>query len=148
MRFRTTVLLGGKTATGVEVPAEVVAALGAGRRPPVRVSIGGHTYRSTVAFMGGKFMLPISAENRAGAGVAAGDEVEVDLEPDTEKREVEVPADLAAALAGDAGAAQAFDRLAYSHRLRHVLAVEGAKTPPTRERRIAGVLTALRGPAS
>jgi antitoxin component of MazEF toxin-antitoxin module len=82
MRFRTTVELGGRTATGMRVPPEVVEALGAGKKPPVRVTIGGHTYRSTVATRGGVYLLPISAENRAGAGVAAGDEVEVDVELD------------------------------------------------------------------
>lgn len=147
MRFRTTVLLGGKTATGVEVPPEVVAALGPTRRPPVHVTIGGHTYRSTVAVMGGVFMLPISAENRALAGVAAGDEVDVDLVPDTEPRVVGEPPDLAAALDADPRARRAFDALSASGRRRHVLAVEGAKTPATRERRVAGVLTALGPPA-
>lgn len=83
MRFRATIQLNGKTATGIPVPAEVVASLGPSKRPAVRVTIGGHTYRSTVASMGGEFMLPISSENRMSAGVAAGDEVNVDLERDT-----------------------------------------------------------------
>ena len=89
--FRGTLLLGGKTATGIEVPEEVVESLGSGKRPAVRVTIRGHSYRSTIAVMGGKFMLPISAENRAGAGVEAGDVVDVELELDTEPREVNVP---------------------------------------------------------
>jgi hypothetical protein len=144
MRFRTTVELGGRTATGLEVPAAVVEALGAGRRPPVRVTIGGHTYRSTVAVMGGRYLLPLSAENRTAAGVAAGDEVEVAVELDTEPREVPVPADLTAALAGDDGARAAFERLSYSHRRRHVLAIEEAKTPETRMRRIARTVDGLR----
>jgi hypothetical protein len=144
MRFATTVEAGGKTATGLPVPAEVVEALAAGKRPAVRVTIGGHTYRSTVAPRGGRFLVPLSAENRTAARVTAGDEVEVDLEVDTEPREVTVPADLAAALAGDEPARQAFERLAYSHRLRHVLAVEAAKAPETRRRRIDKTLEALR----
>ncbi len=147
MRFRTTVLLGGKTATGVEVPAEVVAALGPTKRPAVHVTIGGHTYRSTVAVMGGVFMLPISAEHRVLAGVAAGDEVDVDLEPDTEPRVVDVPPDLATALDTEPAARRAFDALSPGGQRRHVLAVEGAKTPATRERRVAAVLSAL-GPAA
>ncbi len=142
MRFRTTVVLGGKTATGIEVPPEVVAALGPAKRPAVRVTIGGHTYRSTVAVMGGR-SLPISAGRRAVAGVAAGDEVDVDLEVDLEPRTVDVPADLAAALDADPAARRRFDSLAYSHQLRHVLAVDGAKTPQTRGRRVAGALAAL-----
>jgi hypothetical protein len=126
------------------VPAEVVDALGSGKRPAVRVTIGPHTYRSTVAPRGGVFLIPLSAENRAAAGVAAGDEVEVSVELDTEPREVAVPADLAAALADDGVARSAFDRLPYSHRLRHVLAVEGAKAPETRRRRVEKALDMLR----
>ena len=137
MRFRTTVELGGRTATGMRVPPEVVDGLGAGKKPAVLVTIGSHTYRSTIASRGGVYLLPLSAENRAGAGVAAGDEVEVAVELDTEPREVAVPADLAAALADDDAARTAFERLPYSHQLRHVLAIEGAKTAETRSRRIA-----------
>jgi hypothetical protein len=144
VRFRTTVELGGKTATGLEVPAEVVDALGAGKKPPVRVTIGGHTYRSTVAVRGGRYLLPLSAENRGAAGVAAGDGVDVDLELDTEPREVAVPADLTAALDGDDAARQAFRALPYSHRLRHVLAIEEARTPETRQRRVTKALEMLR----
>ena len=77
MRFHSVVQLGGKTATGIPVPEEVVASLGSSRRPPVRVTINGHTYRSTIAVMGGVFMVGISAENRKSAGVAGGDEVDV-----------------------------------------------------------------------
>jgi hypothetical protein len=144
MRFRSTVMLGGKTATGIPVPAEVVAALGMRKQPPVRVTIGGHTYRSTVASRGGQFMLPISAENRASAGVAAGDEVDIEVELDTEPREVTVPADLSEALDRDADAKRAFDGMSYSHQLRHVLAIEDAKTPETRQRRIAKAIEMLR----
>ena len=136
MRFRTTVELGGKTATGIEVPADVVERLGAGKRPAVSVTINGFTYRSTVATMGGRHMLPLSAANRAGANVAAGDEVDVDVELDTAPREVMVPADFADALDREPDARQAFEKLAYSHKLRHVLAINEAKAPETRQRRI------------
>jgi hypothetical protein len=144
MRYWTTVELGGRTATGMRVPPEVVEALGAGKKPPVRVTIGGHTYRSTVATRGGVYLLPLSAENRAGAGVAAGDEVEVDVELDGAPREVTVPPDLADALAGDAAARAAFEALPYSHRQRHVLAIDAAKAPETRARRIDKTLAMLR----
>ncbi|MFN8533403.1 MAG: YdeI/OmpD-associated family protein [Dehalococcoidia bacterium] len=144
MQFRSTVLLGGKTATGIAVPPEIVAALGAGQRPAVRVTINGYTYRSTVAPRDGLFMLPLSAEHRAGAGIAAGDDVVVDLELDTAPREVSVPADFQAALDGDEDAARRFTALAYSHRLRHVLAIEGAKSVETRQRRIAKAVETLR----
>jgi bifunctional DNA-binding transcriptional regulator/antitoxin component of YhaV-PrlF toxin-antitoxin module len=145
MRFRSTVELGGRTATGIEVPADVVAELG-GRRPPVRVTINGHTYRSTVATRGGRFLLPVSAEVRTAAGIAAGDEVDVDVEPDTEPRAVEVPDDLAAALAGVPAARAAFDELSYSNQRRHVLSVEGAKAAETRARRVAKVVAELTPP--
>ncbi|GAA3571697.1 hypothetical protein GCM10022419_060720 [Nonomuraea rosea] len=143
MRFRSTIELGGKTATGFEVPAEVVEALGSGKRPAVTVTIGAHTYRSTVASMGGRFMLPLSAENRQGAGVAAGDEVEVAVELDTAPREVEVPADLAAALDLVPEAKTFFESLSYSRKLRWVLQVEAAKKPETRQRRVADTVAKL-----
>ena len=145
MRFRTTLELHGKTATGIEVPDDVVAALDAGKRPAVRVTVNGHTWRSTVAVMGGRNLVGVSAENRAAAGVSAGDVLDVELVLDTEKREVEVPADLAAALAAAPDAAAAFAELSYSNKSRHVLSVEGAKTDETRARRIAKAVSDLGG---
>jgi hypothetical protein len=142
--FRATIQLGGKTATGIEVPDDVVAALGSSRRPAVRATIAGYTYRTSVASMRGRFMLPISAAVREAAGVAAGDEVDVELELDTEPRVVEVPPDFAEALSRDAEAGPAFEGLAYSHKQRHVLAIEGAKTHETRQRRIAKAVESLR----
>lgn len=144
MRFRAVIQLSGKTATGIEVPPEVMASLGTGKRPPVRVTIAGHTYRSTVGSVGGKAMLPVSADNRAAAGVAAGSEVDVDIALDTEPREVSLPPDFAAALSGDEAAQQAFGRLSYSQQQRHVLSITSAKAAETRERRIATALAALR----
>lgn len=143
MRFRATVLLGGKTATGIPVPAHVVEGLGAGKRPPVRVTVGAHSYRSSVAVMGGQFLLPLSAQNRASAGVAAGDEVDVDIELDDDPREVVVPPDFAAALEADEAARRSFEGLSYSNKSGHVLAIEGAKTPETRQRRIAKAVRLL-----
>jgi hypothetical protein len=143
MRFRTTIELGGKTATGFRIPEDVVAELGSGKRPAVRVTIGGHYYRTTVAPMGGAFMIPLSAENRAGAGVAAGDEVDVAVELDTEPRVVTVPPDFAEALDRQPDARRAFDALSYSNQRRHVLSIEGAKTDETRQRRIGKAVDAL-----
>lgn len=143
MRFSTTIRLEGKTATGFQVPPEVVEALGQGKRPPVRVTIGGYTYRSTVAPFGQVFMLPLAAEHREAAGVAAGDKVEVDVELDTEPREVAVPADFAAALDADPEARRFFDGLSYSNRRRFVLSIEDARTEETRRRRIAGAVERL-----
>ena len=144
MRFRTTLELAGKTATGFRVPAEIVAALGTSKRPPVRVTINSHTYRNTVAVYGGVFMLGVSAENREAAGVQAGDELDVDIELDTAPREVNIPPDFADALDADADARRAFDRLSYSHKQQHILAIEQAKTAETRQRRIAKAITGLR----
>ncbi len=144
MEFSTEVELGGKTATGFEVPAGVVQSLGSHKRPPVRVTINGYSYRSTVAVMGGRFMLPLSAENRTGAGVAAGDRVTVNIELDHEPREIVVPPDLLVALNADAVAGKRFAELSYSRRKEHALSVEGAKTPETRKRRIEKCLSLLR----
>ncbi len=135
--FRAVVQLAGKTATGVQVPVEVVAALGSGKQPLVRVTINGHVYRSKVAVRGGEYKLPISAANREAAGVGAGEEIEVLLALDTEPRELLVPEDLAAALDARPEAGRFFDGLSYSQRQWYVLGIEDAKTEATRQRRIA-----------
>ena len=144
MRYRTTVELFTKTGTGLRVPREVVTDLGRGKRPPVRVTIGGHTYRSTVAVYGDEFFLPLNAGNRERAGVAAGDEVDVEVELDTAPREVTVPPDLASALEGDAQAQRNFAGLSYSHKREYVSWVEDAKRPETRQRRIARTVEMVR----
>ncbi|WP_409465915.1 YdeI/OmpD-associated family protein [Amycolatopsis sp. GA6-003] len=143
--FRTLVELNGKTATGFRVPAEVVEALDQGRRPKVRVTIGPHTYRSTVAVYSGEFMLPLSAANRAAAGVAAGETVEVTLEADLAERTVEMPDDLAAALAERPGARAAFDKLSFTAQRERAEAVTSAKRAETRRRRIAKIVAELAG---
>lgn len=144
MKFRAKVELGGKTATGIEVPAAVVAKLGSSKRPAVSATINRYTYRSTVSPMGGRFMLPVSAQVREAAGVAAGDLVEVDLELDTAPREVTVPADFGRALARDAAARRFFEGLSFSNKQRIVISIEAAKAPETRERRIAKAVSSLR----
>lgn len=144
MRFRSVIRLGGKTATGIPVPVAVVESLGQGRRPPVRVTINGYTYRTTVATRAGEFLLSVSAEVRDNAGVAAGDEVDVDIALDTEPRRVTVPPDLAEALAGDAEAKRFFDSLAYTQQRWYVTWLEAARKPETRQRRIAEALGMLR----
>lgn len=135
-KFRTAIMQAeGMNATGIVVPDEVVAKLGQGKKPKVVVSLKGYSYRSTVAVMGGKFMLPLAKEHRDKAGVKAGDNVEVSLEPDAAPREVAVPKDLAAALK-KAGVLATFEKLAFTHRKEHVRAIEEAKAPETRARRI------------
>ena len=146
MKFTAQVQQGGKTATGIEVPPEVVEGLGGGKRPKVSVTINGQTYRSSVAVMGGKFMVGVSAENRALTGVAGGDVVDVTLELDTAPREVEVPDDFAAALVvPDAKAV--FARQSYSHQRAHVDAINAAKAPETRRRRIDKAIEMLQAQA-
>ena len=144
MKFHSVVQLGGKTAAGIPVPEEVVVNLGSSKRPPVRVTIKGHTYRGTLASRSGQFMLPISAENRSSAGVAAEDKVEVDIELDTAPREVTVPPELAEALKRNTDAKRYFDGLSYSQKQRHVLPIEQTKTAETRQRRIDKALGMLR----
>jgi hypothetical protein len=144
MRFRTTIVQSGKNTTGIQVPDEVVEALGSGKRPAVKVTVNGYSYRSTVASMSGVFMVSLSAEHRAGAGVGGGDEVEVDLEPDSAPREVTVPPELVAALDAEPAARATFDGLSYSNKSWHVLQVTGAKSEETRQRRIARSVDALK----
>lgn len=133
----------GLNATGLRVPAEVIAALGTQKRPRVKVSLNGYSYRSTVAPYGDVFMLPLSQEHRAAAGVNAGDEVEVTIELDLEPRTVEVPDDLRAALSEKPGATEAFEALAFSRRKESVRQVEEAKAQETRQRRIAKIVADL-----
>jgi len=144
IKFHGILLRAGKTATGIIVPNSVVAALGPGKRHAVSVAINGYTYRSTVAPLGGDFMLPVSAEVREKCGIAGGDEIDVEVELDTKPREVSVPADFAAALDREPDARRFFDGLSYSNKQRHVLSVEGAKTAETRERRIEKSVTTLK----
>ncbi|MFG6477349.1 YdeI/OmpD-associated family protein [Microbacterium sp. P06] len=141
MRFETTLFLSGNN-TGIEVPPQVVEALGGGKRPAVTVSVDGFAYRSTVAVMGGRYLIPFSSEKRAATGLQGGETITVDLELDTAPRTVDVPEDLAAAL--DAATVRAaFDGLAPSQRKAHVTNVEGAKTAETRQRRISAIVTKL-----
>lgn len=144
MRFRGTVLLEGKTATGIEVPADVIEGLGAGRRPAVRVTLKGFTYRITLGIVDGRSMIPVSGEVREASGVAAGDVLDVDIEVDTSPREVTVPEELAAALRADPAAAAKFESLSYSRKKAHADSIAGAKTDETRARRLDKVLASLR----
>ena len=132
-----------KDTTGIPVPAEAIAVLGKGKKPPVKVTLNGFTYRSTVAAYGNLYLISLSKERREAAGVKAGDQVEVTLELDLEPRTVDVPDDLAAALAEKAGARAAFDTLSYSARKEYVRQVESAKAQETRERRIASIVAKL-----
>lgn len=148
MRFTTTLDPAGKNAAGFRVPREVVEALGKGKRPPVIVTINGYSYRNTVAVYGDEFLIGVAQEHRGPAGVTPGDVIEVDLQLDTAPREVEVPADLAAALDAAPEAKLAFEALSYSHKRRYTLSIEDAKSAETRQRRIEKSVTQLRDGAS
>ena len=144
MKFRTKLLTAGKTATGIEVPSKVMEGLGAGKKPPVRVTIKGYTYRSTVATVNGKSMVGVSEEVRKNAGVTGGDTVDVEMELDTAPREVAVPPDLARALAKDAKAKKYFESLSYSRQYALAAPIANGKTPETRERNLAKAMAELR----
>ena len=143
MKFKTEILQAGNN-TGIEVPPEVGEGLGGGRKPAVVVTIGSYSYRSTIAVMGGKNLIPLSSDRRAESGIKGGDAVEVELELDTAPREVAVPEDLSAAMAGDAAAKAFFETLSYSNKLKHALSVADAKTPETRARRVEKAMEMLR----
>jgi hypothetical protein len=132
-------------ATGIQVPAEIIESLASGKKPKIKVTLNGFTYRTTVAVMGGVFMIPLSAEHRAASRVKGGESLEVGLELDTEPRTIEIPNDLAKALSQISGATEQFDKLAFSKRKEYVRQVESAKAQETRERRIAGIVTKIIG---
>lgn len=141
--FSTTVFQPpGMNATGLPIPVAVVAALGSSKNPAITVSLKGYSYRSTVATRDGSYIVSLSSEHRAAAGVVAGEVVEVTIEMDTAPRTVEVPADLASAL--DASRTRAaFDALAPSKRKAFVVNVESAKAEDTRARRVAAIIAGL-----
>jgi hypothetical protein len=144
MKFSTTMSQIGNN-TGIEVPADVVASLDAGKRPPVVVTVNGYEYRSTIAPMGGKYLLPFSAERRKESGIQGGDAIDVDLTLDTTPRTVEIPDDLQSALDASPTAVAAWDKLSYTAKKEHVRSVVDAKKDETRARRIAAVVDKLEG---
>jgi antitoxin component of MazEF toxin-antitoxin module len=143
MKFKAKVIPSGN-ATGVVIPKRVVEALGSGSRPPITVAINGHIWRSRVAVMRGRSLIGISAANRAASAIVTGDVVVVDLKLDTAPRVVAPPQDLAKALHDNPDARAAFDRLPFGLKRKHVSAIEEAKTPETRQRRIAKLVATLR----
>ncbi len=144
MNFRGELQLNGKTATGIEVPEEIVTGLGAGKRPAVRVTLGGYTYRTTIAPMGGSYWIGVSAEHRAGSGVAAGDMLDVTVEVDDAPRTVTLPDDLATALGADPAARAFYETLSYTNQNTYATWVTDAKRPQTRADRVAKSVEALR----
>jgi hypothetical protein len=144
MKFQTDMRQVGNN-TGIEVPEEIVTALGAGKKPPVTLTLNGsYAYRSTIAVMDGAFMIPFSADHREKSGIAGGDAINVEIALDTAPRTVEVPPDFAEALAQDVAARESWNSLSYSNQRRHALSIEGAKSPETRQRRIDKTIVSLR----
>ena len=143
VKFNTTIFQSGNN-TGIPVPEDVVEKLGAGKRPAVTVTLNGFTYRSTVAVMGGQYLIPLSAERRTDAKVKGGDKLDVTLELDTAPREVELPEDFKKALNKEKAALKFFEGLSYSAKLRYVLPIGQAKTEETRQRRIEKAVSDLK----
>ena len=141
--FTTTLVQSGNN-VGIDVPEEIVLGFGAGKRVPVKITINGYSYGSTIAVMGGRYMVGVAAVHRAAAGVVGGEEHEVTIEHDSAPRTVEVPPDLATALAA-AGVRDRFDALAHRYRKEHVRSVVDAKAEATRQRRVAKIGDQLGG---
>jgi hypothetical protein len=141
--FETTVAATGNN-TGIVVPEEVIDRLAAGKRPPVAVTVNGYDYRSTVAVMGGRYMIGISAAIRSATGLKGGDPISVTLAVADTPREVDVPADFAAALAADEQVGAFFGKLSNSLQRYHVDTINGAKTAETRQRRIEKAVSLFR----
>ncbi len=142
--FKSTLMLAGKTATGFVIPDEVITKLNAGKKPPVKVTINGYTFRNTVAVYGGEYMIGVSAENRKGANVNAGDMLNIGIECDTEPRIAEVPSDFREMLNQDPLALENFERLSYSRKQGILLPIRDAKTTETRQKRMEKSLENLR----
>jgi len=145
MRLRTVINSAGKTAAGIVVPDEFVEALGGGQRPKVKVTVAGYTYRSSIARMGGVFMLSVTNETRDRSGIRPGQTHDFDIELDTEPREVSLPDDLRAALDANPKAREAYERLSYSNQRRVVEPIAAIKGAETRARRIEKAVAELAG---
>ena len=141
-KFKTKVIPSGN-ATAVEVPKAGIESFGAGARPPVAITINGHSWRSRIAVKDSKSLVGISAANRLASGISEGDVVEVLIELDEEPRTVSEPTDLSEALKKSKGARAAFDKLPFGLKRKHVAAIEDAKSPETRARRIAKLVSDL-----
>jgi hypothetical protein len=144
-KFQTTILTTGKTATGIVIPDDVIANLNAGKKPPIKVTLNGYTYRSTVAVMGGRFMVGVNSDVRKASGVKGGDTLTVEIELDTEAREVLLPVDFKKALDKNPEAKKVFETLSHSKKTALVYPIDKAKKDETRERNIEKALGILAG---
>lgn len=135
-KFKTTILTAGKTATGICIPDQIIESFNAGKKPPVKITLNGYTYRSTVAVMGGKYMVGVSADVRAASGVKGGDTLTIEIELDNEERKVELPDDFKKLLDKNLNAKKFFQALSYSKQKNYVTLIDQAKTEETRQKRM------------
>jgi hypothetical protein len=147
-RFTADLRLSGRGGGGhlVEVPDEIVRALGGRGRTPVKATFNGIAYRGSIVKMGGIHMLGVLKSVMAEAGVETGDRLDVTVELDTAQRTVDIPRDLAAAFVEHLKAREAWERLSFTHRREHAEAIAGAKKPETRTRRLQRAIEQLEGP--
>jgi hypothetical protein len=144
MRFSGELQATGGNTTGFQLTDAFVEELGGGGRPKVVVTVNGYAFRSSIARMGGEYWLGVSAERRAAAGIRAGDLLDLEIELDTAPREIEVPADLAAALDADPAAKRFWGTLSYSNQRWHAEQITAAKKAETRAARVAKSVAMLR----
>jgi hypothetical protein len=144
MEFRAELRRTGGNTTGFPVADEIVDGLGGGARPKVVVRVNGYEFRSSIARMGGDYWLGVSAERRAAAGIEGGEVYDVEVELDTAPRAIEVPEDLATALAGEPAAKAFWESMSFSNQRWHAEQLTSAKTAETRARRLAKSLDLLR----
>ena len=140
--FRTRLTGEGRTASGIIVPEELMAKLGPAKRYPVVVTVGDYSYRNSVSWYKGAFMISMSSDNKAAAGVSGGDEVDVTVEIDTEPRVLEMPDEFAAALTA-AGVLEKFQALSYSKQRTFVEPWAAAKSDATRDNNLAKAIAAV-----
>jgi Domain of unknown function (DUF1905)/Bacteriocin-protection, YdeI or OmpD-Associated len=143
LTFQTTLLEAKKTATGIRIPDDIIEKLGGGKKPLVKITINGFTYRSAVAVMGGTFMVGVNAENRESAKVKGGDKIDVTIELDTEERVVDIPDDFQKVLNDNLEAKKKFDALSNSKKKALTLPIANGKTAETRNKNIEKAMQVL-----
>ena len=142
MKFKTIIFQKGNN-LGIEVPVDIIEQLGAGKKPPVALSIKNYAYKSTVGVMGGKFLIPLSSEHRKHVQVNGGETVEVTIILDAEPRTVELPKILEDKLKGNKSAQEYFKKLAPSNQKKIVALIETAKTEQTLKKRLEKIISDL-----
>jgi hypothetical protein len=143
LKFKAILLQSGKTATGIEIPRQIVEKLNAGKKPLVKITVNNFTYRSAIAVMGGVFMVAVNAENRESAKIKAGDKIEIAIELDNEERVIELPSEFQKVLNKNLSAKNFFDTLSNSKKKVLIIPITNAKTDETRNRNIEKAMNVL-----